>query len=503
MTTTNKNLRAQTTSGLKWSAIERFGQQGFLFITGIVLARLLDPADFGLLAMVSVFVAIGKAVTDGGFTQVVIQRKTLTQVDLSTIFYFNIAVGLASVLVLYFAAEPIARFYKDPRLVEILRFLSVGLLLTSLGGVHKSQLTREMQFKRAVLATAPATLGSGGLAIVLALMGWGVWALVMQFLAMAGLSSLFLWFATGWRPSLVVSRRSLATMFPFGSKLALVGVLDSIFTNIYVLFIGRFFTPIEVGFYQRANSLRQLASQSPTSIIARVLFPTFSKLQNEPVRMRRIFLKAFGMIALVFVPLMAILAGVAHPLIETLIGARWLPSAPYLQLLCISGALYPLHSINLNVIKALGHAGKVLKIGVFKKAITIVVLMCTYRYGIYAIIVGQICTSYFALGLNAYYTRSLLSLRYTDQLKPLVVPVIFGLALFLGVYALDLSMADLVAPLRLLFCLAVAALIGVCGFYLLRAHFREELEILGRANPAIAKLVKFIYGNASFRGNAI
>lgn len=488
------SLRQETYAGLGWSVIERFGLQGSQFIIGIVLARLLSPEEFGLVAMVMVFVAVGTTITDAGFSQAVIQKKNLSDTDLSTAFYLNIAIGAVVSGLVYLSAPWIAHFYRDSELVDILKFLSVAIFFSSLGQVHRSQLVRELKFKLSVLATLPATLIGGAITIVLALSGWGVWALVMNVLLVGAFRSVFFWFATGWRPTWVFSRRSLEEMLPFGSRLAAAGVLNSIFSNIYVLVIGRFFPPADVGFYQRASAFKRMASENLNSIVSRVLFPTFSKIQSDPERMRRVFVKAFSMLALVFFPIMGLMAGVAHPLIETLIGAKWLPSAPLLQLMCISGALYPLHAINLNVIKALGHSDKFLKIEIIKKALTVAVLFITVPLGVRAVIIGAVACSWLALWINSYYTRLLLDIGYKAQLKPLLVPIGIGLVAYQSSsLVVWISSEQWVLP-QLLLSLAVGGSVVAACYYWMRHMMEEEIRLFARKSSLIRRGYHWLYG---------
>lgn len=488
-----KNLRESAFSGVTWSAVDQFGQQGFRFVVGLVLARLLAPDQFGLLAMLTVFIVIATAITDAGFSQAVVQRKNVSQLDLSTVFFFNVIMGALMALLLYWFAPCIAVFYRNGQLTDLLRFLAVAVFLTSLGQVHRSQLNRELLFRRMVLATIPATILSGGIAVVLAFYGWGVWALAMQMLISSGLQSLFLWFASGWRPSAQFSSESLKSLFPFGSRMALMSVINSIFTNIYVLFIGKFFLATDVGYYQRAESFKQMASENLNVIVARVMFPIFATIQDETERLCKVFLRSFGLLCLIFFPLMGILAAVAEPLILTLIGEKWLPSVAYLQLLCLVGALYPLQSLNVNVLKALGHANKLLKIALAKRLLTLGMLCLTFRFGITAMILGQMFTALVALWINAYYTRIYLELSYYDQFRHTIGPLILAIGVFAaGSIACEL-LSEHSQPVRLLCGLLMASVVTCFGYYIMRARIKEEMQLLAKRIPALRGLVGLLY----------
>jgi teichuronic acid exporter len=488
-----KDLRESAFSGVAWSAIDQFGQQGFRFIVSLVLARLLAPDQFGLLAMITVFIAIATVVTDAGFSQAVVQRKNITQLDLSTVFFFNIVLGAFMALLLCALAPFVAAFYGNGELTALLRFLSVGVFLTSLGQVHGAQLTRKLLFKRSVIASLPATVISGVVGVSLAFYGWGVWALAMQMLVGSGLRALLLWVASGWRPSFSFSFKSLNSLLPFGSRMALLAIINSIFTNIYILFIGKFFLATDVGYYQRAESFKRMAADNLNVIVARVLFPLFASIQDETVRLRKLFLRSFGLLCIIFFPLMGILAGVAEPLVVTLIGDKWLPCVVYLQLLCVVGALFPLNSINFSVLKSLGHANKLLKIALVKRGLTIVMLVVTYRFGITVMILGQIITSFVSLWINAYYTRIYLELSYSNQFAKALTPTLLGLVVFLATSLSCLSLIGYAEPLRLICGLFVAFCITGVGYYILRAQMKYELEYFASRISVLRPLVMWLY----------
>lgn len=269
----SNSLREKATSGIVWSAFERFGQQGCAFVVQLVLARLLAPAEFGLIAMVSVFMAISMAIVDCGFGRALIQKEELSESDTSTIFYFNLFSAVLVSFALYLCAPLIAGFYEEPQLTSIVRWLSLSLILGSAGLVHNSLLNRSLEFKQLFKASLPATILSGVVGVVMALMGHGVWALVGQVLSDRVLRSILVWRISGWTPQLIFDWSSLREMFPYGARLAVSSVLDQGFRNIYVLVIGKVFTPVEVGYFQRARAFQQLPVANFQSILSRVAFP--------------------------------------------------------------------------------------------------------------------------------------------------------------------------------------------------------------------------------------
>ncbi len=285
---------------MSWSAAERFSQHAVQFVVQLVLARILLPQQFGLIAMVVVFVAISRGITDAGFSQAIIQRDELTRSDLDTAFYCNLVLGAFFSIILWSAAPVIATFYREPELTPIVQAISFVVVLSSVGIVQQAQMIKALDFRRMLAVNIPATLLSGMAAVIMAVNGWGVWALVTLLLLQNALKSLIYWIVSPWHPGLSFSWSSFKSLVPYGSRLALAGVLQQIFNNLYVLFIGKFFVPVDVGFYQRADSFKKFGSENLNAITARVTFPLFARVQHEPERMKRGFLYAISLLALFF-----------------------------------------------------------------------------------------------------------------------------------------------------------------------------------------------------------
>lgn len=471
------SLSQKAASGIFWSATQRFGEQGVQFIVGIVLARILAPEQFGLLAMAMVFVAIGTGVTDAGFSSAVIQRQNLTQRDLSSVFYFNLFLGLLTAGFIWLVAPEIAGFYRMEELTNIVRVIAIAILLNALGQIHLSQLSKALKFRSILLASFPAICISGIVAIYLALTGWGVWALVVKALLQQTLTTTFLWLTSPWRPTMEFSSKSILSMLPYGSRLAVSGFLDRVFQNIYVLVIGRAFSAVDVGFYQRANQFKQIGAQNISGIVGRVMFPVYSTIQGDPVRLKRVFEKSLTLLALITFPLMALMAGIAESMILVLIGEPWLPAVPFLQILCIAGALYPIHSANLSILKALGHSKLFLRLEIIKKVLILAILMVTIHHGIIAILWGQVFFSFIALWINAYYSRRFIAMSYREQVMACKMGV--SLAIIVGGAAFTISAA---LSLHQVTILALSLLqtggILIIAALLLKNRFKAEFSIL-------------------------
>jgi O-antigen/teichoic acid export membrane protein len=375
------SLKHKTIGALSWSFFERVGQNGIQFVIAIVLARLLAPAEFGLIAMLAIFMAVAQSFIDSGFGSALIQKQDASYTDECSIFYFNILVSIVAAGILCIAAPWIAEFYNAPILAPLTRALSLNLVINAFGLIQTSLLTKRIDFKLQLKVSIFATFFSGIIGILMAYKGFGVWSLVAQSLSQNLFRTCLLWLVMSWRPSWTFSLKSLRTLFSFGSKLLFSGLLDVLFQNIYLVVIGKLFSPADLGFYSRAKEFSQLPVHNLSSSIGRVTYPVFSSIQNDKNRLRDGVRKTLSMMAILTFPLMIGLMVVAKPLVIILIGDRWLPSVPYLQLLCIVGLLYPLHAINLNVLKAQGRSDLFLKLEVIKKFNALIAILVTYRWG--------------------------------------------------------------------------------------------------------------------------
>jgi len=469
-------LRRKAISGVLWSAIERFSQQAVSFIIQLILARLLAPEEFGLIAMVAVFIAISGVLIDAGFSRALIQRKQVSDSDLSTVFYFNLAVSILMAGAMYIIAPSIAGFYSQNELTDILRFLSVGLVLSAFGTVHRSILERKLQFKKTLWVSFPSTIISGGVGLLLAFQGYGVWALVAQTLVAQCIRSVFLWFQTGWRPTLTFDLTALKEMFPYGSKLALAAFLDQGFQNIYILVIGRVFSPVEVGLFQRARSLQKFPVDNVHGILARVTFPLFSSIQDDTIRLKRVMRKAIQVFSLAIFPSMALLAVAAEPIVFILIGEKWLPCVSYLQWLCVVGALYPLHAMNVNLLMAMGRSDLFLRLEIIKKTLLVVNVAITYRFGVQVMIYGMIVGSFLSLIINTFYTNKIVSYGLLEQIKDLRSVLVLSVLVF-AVGSILSSMLELPSFALLCVLLLSSAVICVGALHFFDASLKQEISL--------------------------
>lgn len=401
------------------------------FAMGIILARMIAPEAYGLIAMAMVFIGITGVFIDGGFGAALIRKKEATASDYHTVFWFNLLAALAIYALLFFTAPLVARFFEQAELVGVIRWLGLNLVIGALATIQGIQLTKKLDFKALNVISLIATVLSGTLGVVLAFRGYGVWALIVQHLSSSFFRTLLIFFHNRWIPALVFCKDSFKEMFSFGNKLLASGLLDAVFRNLYPLVIGRVFSPASLAFYTRADSYQKLLSYNLTSIVQGVSFPALVPLQDDHERLKNAYRQMIRMVMLINAPAMLGLMVVAEPAIVFLITDKWLPSVPYLQWLCLAGLLYPLHAINLNVINVKGRSDIFLRLEIAKKAMVALAIVGGLPWGVKGLVIGQVIVSFLAYFLNAYFSLRLIQYNIKEQLKD-VLPFI-GLAVLMGI----------------------------------------------------------------------
>lgn len=437
------DLQKQTTSGLKWSAIERLATQAVQLMIMLVLARMLGPHAFGLIGMLAVFIAVAQVFVDSGFSSALIRKTDATDIDFSTAFNFNVLVSLACYVILYLCAPYIADFYQQPALVELARVLGITVFVNALSLVQRAKLTIEMDFKTQAKASLMSVAVSSALAIVLAKLGFGVWALVVQTLTMATCNTIILNIIHPWMPKLKFSLESFKELFGFGSKLLLSSLIDTIFKNIYQIVIGKQFSAVQVGQFTQANQLSSMPAMTMTTIIQRVTYPMMSKIQHNQKQLEEAYLLTLRLSAVIVFPLMFGLAAISQDLVEFLLGVEWKEAGILVRFMSVGFLLYPIHAINLNLLKVKGRSDLFLRLEVIKKIITTTILLITIPYGIKAICIGMVVQSYISLWLNTYYTGKLTNLSQIKQSKALIpIWLISATCCFLGLWVTNLINID-------------------------------------------------------------
>ena len=468
------SLKDKTVKGVIWSAVDRFSAQGIQFVFSILIARLLMPEDYGVIAMLNIFLAVSQTFIYSGFGTALIRKIDRTETDFSTVFYFNIAVAVFFYLGLFFAAPAIANFYNIPLLVPVTRVTAINLVIGSLSGIHDAKLSIAIDFKsRAKISIVSAVL-TGSVGLWMAYAGYGVWALVVQTVFAGIIKTIMLWVIVKWYPKLVFSWQSFKEMFSFGSKLLASGLLDTIYNNIYPLVIGKVFSPTTLGVYSKANSLAQFPSSNITSVLQSVTFPVLSTIQNEEDRLAAAYKRFLRIAAFVVFPLMMGLSAVADPFIRLALTDKWEGAIYLLQIICFWMMWYPIHAINLNILQVKGRSDYFLKLEIIKKVQGVIVLCITVPMGIVAMCYGSLISSIICLIWNTYYTKKLLGYGFFAQMKDLFPVIMHSLAMWLLVSVIVHFMPNL--WLKLIVGVLSGMVYYIVGAYLMK--FPEMTELL-------------------------
>ena len=410
------SLRGKTIKGVGWSALENVSSYLVTFIVGIILARILTPDDYGLIGLTGVLTAVCGCFINAGFDKALIRKKDATEIDYSTVFVVNICISVVLYSFTFLCAPLVADFFDRQELVPITRVTSLGMILGALSIVPRVRLSKRLDFKSQTKITIIASVVRGFIGISTALLGWGVWALVIQSLVGSALTSILLLWIDKWPPSLHFSMKSFKELFGFGSKLLASALLDTIWTQCYQVVIGKFYAPATLGQYARAYSFSDIFSSNLTSIVQRVSYPVLSEIQEDHQRLREGYRRIIKTTMLFSFCSMLMLAAIARPMILVLIGEKWLQAADFLQIICFSAMLYPLHSINLNMLQVLGRSDLFLKLEIVKKIIAIVPILVGVFIGIYWMLICGVFIGFMAYYLNAYYSGKFLNYSIWQQI---------------------------------------------------------------------------------------
>ena len=435
------SLRKKALSGLVWTFAQQFSIQGISFIVSIVLARILLPAEFGIIGMISVFVAVGNSLVSSGLTQSLIRSKTLTQADYSTVFFFNISGSVIVYATVFLVAPFVADFYNQPILTNILRVYCLSFLIDALTSIQIAKLTKEMNFKAQMIVVIPSLLVSGACGIYLAYSGFGVWSIVYMTLIQKVLQTIQYWLRTKWYPSFIFKKEIFKEHFFFGYKLTIAELLDSLFRNIYQIIIGRFFSPTQVGYFTRADTIKQLPVYNISSALKKVTYPLFSSIQDNDVKLKSAYRQVMQLTLYIICPVLVFMAILGEPLFRFLLTAKWLPAVPYFQILCFAGILQPIHSYNLNILKIKGRSDLYLKLEIYKKIIIVVSILASISFGIIGLIWGQLIVSIVIFFVNTYYSGTFINYPTTEQMKDIFPVLAFSLIIGVVVYLVDLFLA--------------------------------------------------------------
>lgn len=442
-------LKRRSMTAILWSGTEIFLRQFIQFGVSMALARILTPEEFGTVALLYLFSGIASVFIDGGFSAALIQRQEITVEDESTVFWFNLFMGIIFSLGLWLLAPRIAEFYRQPVLIPLTSAVALTIFINALASIQSTLLSKKLDFKIPMKIGIYASIISGGVAVIMALQGYGVWALAIQALIASLINTMLLWLMNDWRPKWVFSMASARRLFGFGSYLMLSGLMDMAYNRIYTLLIGKFFGVRELGFYSRADNTKQLPTDLLSNILGRVAMPIFSAVTEDKNKMRSGVRYALRGMMLINVPVMLGLMTTAKTVIVILFGPQWLPCVPILQVLCLAGLLWPLHVINLTVLKALGLSHLFFRLEVIKKVIGISLLAACFSYGPIGIAYAQVIFGILAFFINAYYTGKILGYGAFRQSLDFMPIVIVSLVMVVWIMFLDNYIGQLAAVPKL------------------------------------------------------
>lgn len=434
-----ESLRQKTLKGTIWSFAERFTAQGIHFLVMIIIARLLSPKEFGLIGMLAIFLAVAQSLIDSGFSQALIRKQDRTDIDKNTVFYFNVVISIILYLLLYLISPWVASFYNEPELSEVMRVVCLVVIINSFAVVQRANYVVSIDFKTQTKATLIAAVVSGVIGIYLAYHGYGVWALVYQFVSNSIVNVIVLWAFSKWYPKLVYSWKSFRELFGFGSKLMISGLLDTIYRNIYQLVIGKAFSAESLGHFTNAHKFSDLPSSNLTTVLQRVTYPILCTIQDDDERLALAYRKFLRLSAFIIFPLMCGLAAVSYPLINLVLGEKWHFAAILLIPLCFQMMWYPIHSINLNLLQVKGRSDLFLRLEIIKKIIGVTILFCSLPFGLLVMCYTGIFSSVLCLAINTYYTGKLINVGFFIQMKDISATLILSLLMF-GVVFWGISM---------------------------------------------------------------
>ena len=449
-------LKQKTITGIFWSFIENFSGQGFNFIFGIILARLLTPKEFGLIGIVTIFIGISITFTNSGFGSALIRKKQCTETDYSTVFYYNLAIGILFFLILFFSAPFISQFFNEPQLKELVQILGFLIIIDAFTIIQRTILVKRIDFKLQTKISIVSYIFSGITGIIFAFWGFGVWSLVIKQISQQTINAILLWLFNRWRPKLLFSRNSFIELFSFGYKLLFSSLINNVYGNIYYLIIGKYFSAQDLGFYTRSKQFSDFFPTNIEGVISRVTFPVLSQIQEDKLKLKEGYKKIIKSIMLISFVFMIGMSAIAEPMIITLIGEKWRTSIIYLQMLCFVGMLYPLQSINLSMLEVFGRSDLFLKIEIIKKVLSIPIIIIGILYGIKIMIVGIMVNSLIAYYINSYWSGKYINYSIKEQISDLTP--IFFLALLIGIV---IFLIGLIIPYSYLIKFIVQVSLGV------------------------------------------
>lgn len=467
------SLKNKAFSNILWRFMERIGAQGVAFVVEIVLARLLAPEAFGIIAIVTVFINILQVFIDSGMGNALIQKKNADDLDFSSVFYFNMTVCIVLYGLMFVAAPFIADFYNMPDLISVVRVLSLMLIISGIMNIQQAYVSRNLMFKRFFYATLGGTIFAAIVGIAMAYKGFGVWAVVGQQLCRAASAAVILWLTVKWRPKLMFSFERLKGLFSFGWKLLVSSLINVAYIDLRTLIIGKIYTAADLAFYNRAAYFPRFIVGNINTSIDSVLLPTMSAEQDDKSRVRLMTRRAIKTSTYLMMPCMVGLAVCAEPIVRLILTEKWLPCVPFLRIFCFTYAFYPIHTANLNAIKALGRSDIFLKLEILKKIVGLIAILSTMWISVLAMAYSALVTSVLGQLINSWPNRKLLNYKYLDQFKDMLPQITLSLGMGALVYCVNfIGLGDI---LTLLIQIPLGGALYIAGSKLFKIDSFEYL----------------------------
>lgn len=419
-----KELKGKIAGGMKWAGIESFTNKFLSMIIGIIIARQLMPADYGLIGMLAIFLAISNTFLNSGISSALVQRKNVNQEDYSTGFYINVIMGIILYTIFYFAAPFIADYYNQPQLVKITRITTITLLINSLCIVQGAILTINLNFKIKAINSFVSYVVSGFIGIYMAYAGYGVWALVIPGICSGVVNLILLWRSTKWMPSFYFKKNSFDALWGFGSRHLMASLIYDIYSNFSTFVIGKVYHSSDLGYYTRASQFAAIPNGTILGIIIKVNYPVLTKFQDDDQKLISVYSTMLRVPMFVLYPMIFGIASLSYPLIDVLLGSKWLPSALMLSVLCFGELWTPLILINTNLLYVKGRTDLVLKLEMIKRPIALVMILIGALFGIYGICIMTVLFNFISFFIDTYYTKIILNYGSIQQLKE-IIPILF------------------------------------------------------------------------------
>lgn len=465
----SETLKHKTVKGVVWTSVDRFANQGVSFVFSIVLARLLSPSDYGIIAMTAIFFSVAGCFIDSGFGSALIRKKDRTEEDLYTCFFFNVVVSIACYMLLFLCAPLIAKFYNQPILTAIIKISGLNLVIGAFAGVSGAMFSYKLDFKTPAIISLICNIVSGLVGVIVAYLGYGIWALVWQGVVSGTLRSLLTIVASKFHPKFAFSKKSFHYLFSYGSKLTLSYLIGTFYENIYPIFIGKFYKPSQLGNYTRALGWAQLPSSNITGVIQKVTFPVLAEIQDDSQRLAFNYRRLLRLSAFVVFPLMVGLSAVASPLIRVVLTSKWDGCIIYLQIVCFALMWYPIHAINLNLLEVKGRSDLFLRLEIIKKIVGLCIMFVAIPFGVEAMCWSMIVSSIICLFINTYYTGKIIHVSFWMQMKD-VLPIFLNSCL-MGIIVYSCISFISMEALKLV----VGILVGAV-YYILSSYFISKQE---------------------------